>query len=75
MDPSSERMRTAQETLDAIERARPENHPTVEDIANLHEVHARHERDAGREDAAVAAEERARRTRERAAVPPPADRS
>ena len=55
----------ARETLDAVQRAHPHQNPTLEDIAHLHEVHARHERDAGREDQAAAAEERARRVRER----------
>jgi hypothetical protein len=42
-------------------RADPRNDPTPEDIAHLHDVHARHER----EDRAAAAEERARHVRER----------
>ncbi|HEX6679374.1 MAG TPA: hypothetical protein VF063_01890 [Gaiellaceae bacterium] len=59
-------MRRSRETLDAVQRARPSNDPTVEDIVYLHEVHARHEREAGREERAAAAEERARLARERA---------
>ena len=55
----------ARETLDAVQRAHPHEHPTAEDIAHLHEVHAKHERDAGHEEQAAAAEERARRARER----------
>ena len=54
-----------EETHEAVQRAHPHHNPTVEDIAHLHEVHARHERDAGHDEQAVAAEERARRTRER----------
>jgi hypothetical protein len=46
-------------------RADPRNDPTSEDIAHLHEVHAQHEREAGREDRAAAADERARHVRER----------
>jgi hypothetical protein len=65
VEKSSERRRRVQETLDAIERADPRNDPTPEDIAHLHDVHAQHEREAGREDRAVAAEERARHARER----------
>jgi hypothetical protein len=61
----SERRRRAEETLEALLRADPRNDPTSEDIAYLHEVHARHEREAGREDRAAAAEGRARRVRER----------
>ena len=61
----SERIREAHETLEAIRRTRPGNHPSAEDIAHLHDVHARHEREAGRADRAAAAEERARRARER----------
>jgi hypothetical protein len=60
----TERIVRARETLEALRRVDPRRNPSVEDIANLHEVHARHEREAGREDRAAAAEERARRTRE-----------
>lgn len=62
----SERIARARETLEAIQRAHPSNDPSIEDIANLHEVHARHEREDGYEERAVAAEERARQTRKRA---------
>jgi hypothetical protein len=53
-----------QETLSVIRRAHPRNNPGVEDIARLHELHARHERKAGNPERAAAAEERARRIRE-----------
>jgi len=62
----SERMREAQETLEALRRVALRHHPTHEDIANFHDVHARHERAAGREDRADAAQERARQARARA---------
>jgi hypothetical protein len=41
----------------------PRNNPTAEDIARFHELHARYEREAGREERAVAAEDRKRRAR------------
>lgn len=62
----SERIARARETLEALQRVEPRKTPSVEDIAHLHDVHARHEREDGREDRAAAAEERARQTRERA---------
>ena len=65
MDPPSERIRRAKETIDAVSRVDPRKHPTAADIAHLHEIHARHEREAGREDRAAAAEKRARLARER----------
>jgi hypothetical protein len=61
----SERRRVAEETLEALRRVDRRNHPTAEDIAHLHELHAQHERAAGRKARAAAAEERARLTRER----------
>ena len=65
MSQPSERIRRAKETIDAISRVDPRRHPTAEDIAHLHEIHARHEREAGREDRAAAAEKRAQLARER----------
>ena len=65
MDEPSERIRRAKETLEAASRAEPGKHPTLEDIAHLHETHAQHEREAGREDRAAAAEKRAQHARER----------
>ena len=65
MGEPSKRIQRAKETLDAISRVDPRKHPSLEDIANLHEIHARHEREAGREDRAAAAEKRARLIRER----------
>jgi hypothetical protein len=41
----------------------PKNHPSADEIARFHELHARHERAEGREWRAALAEERARRTR------------
>jgi hypothetical protein len=61
----SERVRRFEETLSVVRRAHPRNQPSVEDIVRLHEVHARHEREDGREENALAAEERARRVRTR----------
>jgi hypothetical protein len=61
----SERARRLEETRSVIRRADPRNNPSAEDIARLHEAHARHERSFGREDNALAAEERARRARAR----------
>jgi len=58
-----ERRQRRQETLAAIERVKPSNNPTPEDIARLHELHARHEREAGRYEQAALAEERARHAR------------
>ena len=62
---SSERQRRLAETHAALERVHPENHPSDEDIAEFHELHARHEREGGREEHAAAAEERAQRARAR----------
>lgn len=66
----SARITQSRETLEALRRVERKNHPSSEDIAHLHDVHALHERRAGREDRAVAAEERARRVRARATRPP-----
>jgi len=67
MDPLNERLnmraRTARETAEAVERVNPRNNPTLEDIAQFHELHARHERQLGHEAKARAAEERARHAR------------
>jgi hypothetical protein len=63
---SDERNRRARETLDALHRVHPSNHPSFEDIARLHDIHAQHEREVGNEGRAAAAEERARRARSRA---------
>jgi hypothetical protein len=60
----SKRITGARETLEALRRVKRRNQPSPEDIAHLHDVHARHEREAGREDRAAAAEERARHARE-----------
>ena len=59
----SMRARSARETAEFLERVNPRNHPTLEDIARFHELHARHERDLGHEQTALAAIERARRAR------------
>jgi len=63
------------ETLSVIEKARPSNNPTLEDIGRLHELHARHEREAGRYDRAEAADERAKRVRALTRRAPPRDKS
>ena len=52
-----------QETLSVVRKANPRNNRSLGDIARLHELHARHEREAGRLERAAAAEERARRIR------------
>ena len=59
------RIAEARETIEALQRVDSRSHPSAEDIAHLHDVHADHERGAGREDRAAAAEERARHARER----------
>ena len=76
------RSRTARETAEFVERLLPGNHPTLEDIARFHELHARHERALGHDQTARAAEERARRARtllakwlESAHMDPPDSRS
>jgi hypothetical protein len=67
MDARDERLRKrariARETAEALERVNPRNDPTLEDIARFHELHARHEREFGREERALLAEERARHAR------------
>jgi hypothetical protein len=62
-----ERVRRLQETAEALRRTHPANHPSEEDIAWLHEVHAKHEAALGHTDAAAAARLRAQRARARAA--------
>jgi hypothetical protein len=59
----AERRRRTRETLDALRRVDPRNHPTAEDIAHLHDVHARHEAEMDRPDRAAAAKKRADRSR------------
>lgn len=61
------RARITRETAETLERVNPRNHPTLEDIARFHELHARHERELGHEAKALAAEERASRARALAA--------
>jgi hypothetical protein len=60
---TDERVRRSRETIDAVRRVNPQNNPTPEDIAHLHDVHAQHEAEMGRPDRAAAAKERACRTR------------
>jgi hypothetical protein len=57
------RARITRETAEVAVRVNPQNNPSLEEIARFHELHARHERELGREDTARAAEERARRAR------------
>jgi hypothetical protein len=59
------RLKRLEETAEALRRVRPSNRPTHDDIAYFHELHARHEREQGREERARAAEARARRVRTR----------
>lgn len=59
----SKRLQTAHETAESAKSMRAENEPTLEDIAQFHELHARHERELGHEAQACAAEERARHAR------------
>lgn len=61
------RARHIEETAETLERVNPRNSPTLEEIAQFHELHARHERELGHEANARAAEERARRARALAA--------
>jgi hypothetical protein len=61
-----QRIREAKETQEVLERVHPAAHPSAEDVAALHELHAAHERRHGRIDAAEEAEARARRARGRA---------
>jgi len=67
MDTGNERLimraQTARETAEAVKRVNPRNNPSLEDIAQFHELHARHERELGHEANALAAEERARHAR------------
>jgi len=62
-----ERLSRLREALVVIAQAHPRNLPSYEEIACLHELHAAHEREHGREDRAAAAELRALRARERGA--------
>jgi predicted ATPase len=62
-DPHELQERHIRETAEIVERLNPRNHPTLDDIARLHELHAQHERELGYEEKALAAEERARRVR------------
>jgi transcriptional regulator with XRE-family HTH domain len=63
-DDLNERLGRIRETLSALERVEPGSNPTAEDIANLHEVHARHESQLGRPERAAAAKKRADRARQ-----------
>jgi hypothetical protein len=53
------------ETISMLRRVQPSNGPSLEDIARFHELHAAHERKAGRIQNAEAADERARTARVR----------
>jgi hypothetical protein len=56
-----ERIRAAEETLDAVRSIQSD--PTSDDVARLHEVHAKHERRHGHDERADEAEQRAARAR------------
>ena len=62
-DDLSVRNQRIEETLRVLKQAHPDSQPTPEDIARLHDLHATHERQAGREGTALAAEARARHAR------------
>ena len=57
--------RRCRETLAALRRVHPANNPSVEEIAQFHELHARHEEEEGRPGSAAVARERARKARTR----------
>jgi hypothetical protein len=59
-----------EETLRVLKQAHPGRRPTPKDIAQLHDLHAAHEREAGHEGAALAAEARARHARALPRRPP-----
>jgi hypothetical protein len=63
-DQPRERIRQLRRTISALRRVHPRNHPSADEIARFLELHARHERDEGREERAATTEERARRVRE-----------
>jgi hypothetical protein len=62
-DDLSIRNKKIEETLEVLRRVHPQSQPTSEDIAQLHDLHATHERESGREGNALASEARARRVR------------
>jgi hypothetical protein len=49
------------EIPDIIHKALPSNNPSPEDIARVHELHARHERKLGRPERSAIADEQARK--------------
>ena len=53
------------ETLAALRRVHPANNPSHEEIAQFHELHARHEEEEGRDESAAVARDRARKARTR----------
>jgi hypothetical protein len=57
------RIAEGQETIDVLRRVHPANHPDAATIAELHEVHAKHEREHGRIENARRASARADRAR------------
>ena len=65
------RRKRAKETLEILARLKAEVDPDLETIAELHEIHARHEREAGREENALRADARAAHARARAAEQSP----
>ena len=65
MDEAKERATRARRTLEMVQRVHPGANPTPEDVAAFHELHAEHERAAGRPERAAEAERRAERARQR----------
>jgi hypothetical protein len=63
MSEYAEGSRRLRETTEVLRRAHPAYHPSAEDIARLHELHAQHEAERGDAAAAVTAAERAKRAR------------
>jgi len=60
-----ETSKRCRETLAALKRVHPSNNPSREEIAQFHELHARHEDQAGRHESASTARQRARKARTR----------
>ena len=63
MRPTGPRTGAAAPSADILRQARPSEHPASAEIIALHELHAEHERSAGRDASADAAQRRANRIR------------